>query len=73
MRQLHRCNSKFPSVTAIRVSLIEQFDEQMPDSVKFNVGYIDSAYDNVRSPDIFRSNIMHVRGKPCVTGHLDWS
>ena len=44
MCQLHRCHSKFPSVTTIRVSLIEQFDEQVPDSVKFNVGYIDGRH-----------------------------
>ena len=42
VRQLHRCHSKFPSVTAIRVSLIEQFDEQVPDSVKFKLGTVQS-------------------------------
>ena len=44
VRQLHRCHSKFTSVTAVRVSLIEQFDEQVPESVKFNVGYIDGRH-----------------------------
>ena len=44
VRQLHRCLSKFTSVTAIRVSLIDQFDEQVPESVKFNVGYIDGRH-----------------------------
>ena len=44
VRQLHRRYSKFTSVTAIRVSLIKQFDEQVPDSVKFNVGYIDGRH-----------------------------
>ena len=44
MRQLHRCHLKFPSVTAIRVILTEQFDEQVPDFVKFNVGYIDGRH-----------------------------
>ena len=44
MRQLHWCHSKFTSGTAVRISLIEQFDEQVPDSVKFNVGYIDGRH-----------------------------
>ena len=40
VRQLHWCHSKFTSVTAVRVSLIEQ----VPESVKFNVGYIDGRH-----------------------------
>ena len=61
MRQLHRCHSKFPSVTAIRVSLIEQFDEQMPDSVKFNVGYIDVGYiDGRHQISLFSSEDLNL-------------
>ena len=31
-------------VTAIQVSMIDDFDDQVPDSVKFNVGYIDDRH-----------------------------
>ena len=44
LRQLHRHHSRFSTVTAIRVSMIDEFDDQVPDSVKFNVGYIDGRH-----------------------------
>ena len=41
VRQLHRFNSKFDSLTALRVKLIDEFEETVPDTVNFNVGYFD--------------------------------
>ena len=41
VRQLHRFNSKFDSLTALRVKLIDEFAETVPDTVNFNVGYFD--------------------------------
>ena len=41
VRQLHRFNSKFDSLTALRVKLIDEFADTVPDTVKFNVGYFD--------------------------------
>jgi len=44
LRQLHQHHSKFSTVTAIRISMMNEFDDQVPDSVKFNVGYIDERH-----------------------------
>ena len=41
VRQLHRFNSKFDSLTALRVKLIDEFAETVPNTVNFNVGYFD--------------------------------
>ena len=41
VRQLHRFKSKFDSLTALRVKLIDEFAETVPDTVNFNVGYFD--------------------------------
>ena len=41
VRQLHRFNSKFDSLTAHWVKLIDEFAETVPDTVNFNVGYFD--------------------------------
>ena len=38
-RDLHGCNIKFESVTAIRVKLIDELGDQVPEKVDFNVGY----------------------------------
>ena len=48
-------------------------DDDKDEWTEAAIGLYISAYDNVRSPDIFRSNVMHVREKACLTGHLDWS
>ena len=37
----HQFNSKFDSLTALRVKLIDEFAETVPDIVNFNVGYFD--------------------------------
>jgi len=41
---LHQHHSKFSTVTASRISMIDEFDDQVPDSVKFNVGYFDGRH-----------------------------
>ena len=38
---LVKINSKFDSLTALRVKLIDEFEETVPDTVNFNVGYFD--------------------------------
>ena len=38
-RHLHGCDIKFESVTAIRVKLIDELGDQVPEKVDFNVGY----------------------------------
>ena len=44
MRQLHSIHSKFLSVNGLRVKLIEELEEQVPDSLKFGVGYFDGKH-----------------------------
>jgi len=44
VRQLHNFYVKFTSVNALRVKLIEQFQEQVPDTLKFSVGYFDGRH-----------------------------
>ena len=40
-RELHHFNSRFESVTAIRMKLIDEFQQQVPNSVSFSVGYFE--------------------------------
>jgi len=42
--QLHNFCVKFTSVNALRVKLIEEFQEQVPDTLKFSVGYFDGRH-----------------------------
>lgn len=44
VRQLHKFHFKFSSVNALRVKLIEDFSEQVPDSLSFGVGYFDGKH-----------------------------
>ena len=39
VRELHHYNSKFESVVSLRMKLIEQFKEHVPNTVDFSVGY----------------------------------
>ena len=41
MRQLHHFSSRFESLLALRVKLIEEFKEHVPSTVVFNVGYFE--------------------------------
>ena len=41
IRQLHNFYAEFTSVNALWVKLIEEFQEQVPDALKFSVGYFD--------------------------------
>ena len=43
VRHLHDCSTKFESVTALRVKLIESFKESIPNTVDFNVGYYEGS------------------------------
>ena len=43
VRHLHNFSTKFTSVTELRVKLIDEFKEQVPDSIEFNVGYYDGS------------------------------
>ena len=43
VRHLHNFSTKFTSVTELRVKLINEFKEQVPDSIEFNVGYYDGS------------------------------
>ena len=40
-RELHHFNSRFESVTAIRMKLIDEFQQQVPNSISFSVGYFE--------------------------------
>ena len=44
VRQLHSFCLKFSSVNTLRVKLIEEFQEQVPDSLRFSVGYFDGRH-----------------------------
>jgi len=44
VRQLHSFCLKFSSVSALRGKLIEEFQEQVPDSLRFSVGYFDGRH-----------------------------
>lgn len=44
VRQLHKFHLKFSSVNALRVKLIEDFSEQVPDLLSFGVGYFDGKH-----------------------------
>ena len=39
--ELHHFNSRFESVTAIRMKLIDEFQQQVPNSVSFSIGYFE--------------------------------
>ena len=41
LRELHHCNCRFESVTAIRMKLVDEFQHQVPNSVSFNIGYFE--------------------------------
>lgn len=43
IRHLHNISIKFVSVTELRVKLIDEFKEQVPDSLDFNVGYYEGS------------------------------
>lgn len=43
VRQLNGFSSKFASVNALRLQLIESFSDQVPNTVTFNVGYYDGS------------------------------
>ena len=43
VRHLHNFSTKFTSVTELHVKLIDEFKEQVPDSIEFNVGYYDGS------------------------------
>ena len=39
VRYLHNFSSRFESATVLRVKLVEQFQELVPDNLSFNIGY----------------------------------
>ena len=41
VRQIHNFTSKFESVTAMRVKLIEELTDHVPNTIEFDVGYYD--------------------------------
>lgn len=41
LRQLHNFHERFESMIALRAKLIEEFKEQVPDSLSFSVGYFE--------------------------------
>ena len=41
VRQLHHFHSRFESVISLRAKLVEEFKEQVPNSLTFNVGYFE--------------------------------
>ena len=43
VRHLHECSTKFESVVALRIKLIESFKESVPNTVDFNVGYYEGS------------------------------
>lgn len=43
VRHLHECSTKFESVMALRIKLIESFKESVPNTVDFNVGYYEGS------------------------------
>ena len=43
VRQLNRVKSKFKSVRELRMKLIDEFDEQVPNTVDFTIGYFDGS------------------------------
>ena len=43
VRQLHGFKKKFESVTAMRAQLVEEFKDQVPNSLDFSVGYFDGS------------------------------
>ena len=44
VHQLHSIHTKLTSVNTLWVKLIEEFDKQVPESLKFAVGYFDSRH-----------------------------
>jgi len=44
VHQLHSIHKNFATVNGLRVKLIEEFKEQVPDSLKFGLGYFDSRH-----------------------------
>ena len=43
VRELHHSTSKFESVTAIKMKLVDEFKDQVPSNIDFNIGYYDGA------------------------------
>ncbi len=41
VRDIHKFSSKFESVSAIRTTLIDEFESHLPNSDEFNIGYFD--------------------------------
>ena len=41
VRYLHNFSSKFESATVLRMKLVEQFQELVPDNLSFNIGYFE--------------------------------
>ena len=41
LRQLHHFQGKFESVIAVRAKLIEEFQDHVPNTLTFNIGYFE--------------------------------
>jgi len=66
LRQLH-FNSKFESLLALRVKLIEEFQDQVPNIVVFNVGYFEgqqySKISLVTTEDLTAMYVRYLKGE----------
>ena len=65
-RYLNKHSSRFPSVNAIRLQLIEEFKGQVPDSTSFQVGYFEGSHQAkiwlVTDDDLKRMYEIHNKG-----------
>lgn len=41
VRQVHRLKSKVPSITQLKASLIDEFSDEIPNSLEFEVGWLE--------------------------------
>ncbi len=68
VRQLNKFNSRFESVTALRIKLIEEFKEQVPNTVEFSVGYCEGSQQAkvwlVSSEDLHSMYLRYHKGGP---------
>ena len=47
-RQLHHFSGKFASITALKVHLMENFGDHLPDTIHFNIGYFEGRQSKKR-------------------------
>ena len=67
MRHLHNVNSKLESVNGLRVHLMDQFQEHVPTTATFDVGYFESKQQTkvwlVTSDDLRKMHELHPNGE----------